>query len=156
EVGSIHQTSVPTWKQIHGPAGMMVAGKFGLVVTDPKTGDLYRYLNSPGHWVKIGGPGAAFAMDGSGHLYGLATNHSGVFQYVGNGSNNSWRQIGGPAGTIYAGSFGLVATNPQTGNLYHYITSTNKWALIGGPGNSFAMDGSGHLYGVSPNQSGVY
>jgi hypothetical protein len=144
-----------TWYQIGGPAGNIYAGSFGVVATNPTTGNLYHF-RTPGQWALIGGPGRTFAMDVSGHLYGLSPNYSGVYQYVGNGETNRWVKIGGPARNIYAGSFGLVATNPTTGNLYHYLGTPGKWALIGGPGRTFAMGTSGHLYGLSPDSSGVY
>jgi hypothetical protein len=145
-----------TWKQIGGPASNIYAGSFGVVMTNPSTGDLYHYLGTPGKWALIGGPGRMFAMDTSGHLYGLTPNDSAVFQYVGNGRTDQWNQIGGPASNIYAGSFGLVATSPTTGNLYHYLGTPGSWAQVGGPGRTFAMDGSGHLYGLTPNDSAVF
>ncbi len=145
-----------TWKQIGGPASNIYAGSFGVVMTNSTTGDLYHYLGTPGKWALIGGPGRTFAMDTSGHLYGLTPNDSAVFQYVGNGRTDQWMQIGGPAAWIYAGSFGLVATSPTTGNLYHYLGTPGEWAQVGGPGRTFAMDTSGHLYGLTPNDSAVF
>jgi len=32
-------------------------------------------------------------------------------------------KIGGPAGTLYAGSHKLLATNPQSGDVYLYANS---------------------------------
>ena len=156
EVGGIPQASVGTWKQIGGRAGTILAGSFGVVATDPATGNLFHYLNTPNQWAQIGGPGATFAMDNGGHLYGLSPNKSAVYQYTGNGRNNQWRQIGGPASQIYAGAFGVVATYPKTGNLFHYLNTPNQWAQIGGPGATFAMDNGDHLYGLAPNKSAVY
>ena len=136
------------WIKIGGPAGQIYAGGgFGLVATNPQTGDLYHYLGQPFKWARIGGPGCAFAFGANNavtgsngpavyldRLFGLAPNGSGVYEYTGNGSNDQWIKIGGPAGQIYAGGFGLVATNPQTGDLYHYLGQPFKWARIGGPG----------------------
>ena len=95
-------------------------------------------------------------MDTSSHLYGLAPNLTAVYQYTGNGTTNSWTKIGGPAGTITAGSFGLVATDPATGNLFHYLGTPGNWAQIGGPGFTFVMDGNSHLYGLARDLSAVY
>ncbi|MGY0060674.1 hypothetical protein ACWY4P_29725 [Streptomyces sp. LZ34] len=51
---------------------------------------------------------------------------------------------------------GRVATNPRTGDLYKYGGNGPKsWSRVGGPGRTFAVNGS-HLYGLSPDGSGVY
>jgi hypothetical protein len=156
QAAPVQVTQARTWKQIGGPAGSIYAGSFGLVATDPTTGNLFHYVGTAGKWYQIGGPGNEFAMDTSSHLYGLAPNLTAVYQYTGNGTTNSWTKIGGPAGTITAGSFGLVATDPATGNLYHYLGTPGKWAQIGGPGFTFVMDGNSHLYGKSGGVSDVY
>jgi hypothetical protein len=95
-----------------------------------------------------------FALDDSGHLYGLSPDGSGVFSY--NGKPMEWTQIGGPAGNIYAGGGSLFATNPDTGDIYKYQGTPWSWIRAGGPGKMFAVDTNGKLYGVSPGGAGLY
>ena len=74
------------------PAGQIYAGGLGLFATNPTTGDLYHYLGSPFQWARVGGPGRMFAVN-AGHLYGLSPDGSGVWQYTGDGTNDSWTPI---------------------------------------------------------------
>ena len=79
------------------------------MATNPSTGDLWRYLGFPQEWELIGTPGASFAVTGD-TVFGLSTDRQAVWQYDGTGM--SWTQVGGPAGEIFGGGYGLVATNP--------------------------------------------
>jgi hypothetical protein len=138
------------WTRIGGPAQDIYAGGAGLFATNPQTGDIYRYNNSPMSWTRVGGPGRAFAVNDDG-LYGLSPDGSGVYRWTGTGEN--WQQIGGPAGQLYAGSHKLLATNPQTADIYLYANQPNLWERIGGPATTFAVNDRG-IYGLNP--SGVY
>ncbi|PFL73132.1 hypothetical protein COD81_07105 [Bacillus cereus] len=108
------------WKSIGGPAGSIYAGDT-FYATNPTNGDIYRYNGVPLSWTKIGGPGSMFATSDStlGVIYGLSPDKSGVYQWTGTSVNpNQWIQIGGPAGSIYAGGTNLCATDLRTGDLY--------------------------------------
>ncbi|MEV0052134.1 hypothetical protein AB0H34_16695 [Saccharopolyspora shandongensis] len=140
------------WIGVGGPASQLFGGDWGLAATNPSSGDLFRYRNTPDQWAHIGGPGASFAVTGE-SVYGLSTNPvgGGVFRYDGN--DMSWTRIGGPAGQIYGGSWGLVATNPSNGNLFRYLGTPDNWQQIGGPGASFAVTRDS-VYGLSTNPAG--
>jgi Peptidase A4 family len=88
-----------SWTQIGGPAGQIYGGGYGLVATNPTTGDLWRYLGTPQEWEQIGGPGTSFAVT-TDTVFGLSPDGQAVWQY--DGSGTSWTQIGGPAGQIVA------------------------------------------------------
>ncbi|MFG3266417.1 M64 family metallopeptidase [Streptomyces bobili] len=76
-----------------------------------------------------------------------------VYRY--DGSGTSWTRIGDAAGQIYAGGWGLVATNPSSGDLYRYVGTPNLWEHIGGAGASFAV-GTDTVYALTPNKDAVY
>ncbi|MBN2224543.1 MAG: PQQ-like beta-propeller repeat protein [Deltaproteobacteria bacterium] len=138
------------WTQIGGPATALYAGGRNLFVTDTVTGDIYRYGGSPGDWTRIGASGVTFAVDDSGHLYGLSP--SGVFRY--DGTPDHWTQIGPAGSDLFAGGTNLFGTHASAGDLYRYNGSPNSWTRIGGSGNTFTVDGSGRVYGLSP--TGVF
>ncbi|MFD4399120.1 hypothetical protein [Kitasatospora sp. NPDC058478] len=142
------------WTQIGGPAGSIVAGGNTLIATDPTSGDVFRYGGAPNSWSRIGGPGAQFAVDDAGGVYGLTPDRGGVFQWQG-GAN--WAQVGGPAGSIVAGGGRtLLATDPTSGDVFRYGGAPNSWSRIGGPGAEFSIDGAGTVYGLSPDRGGVF
>lgn len=85
-------------------------------------------------------------------LYALSPNKDGVWEWQG---GQSWRKVGGPAAELYAGSAGVFATSPVNGDIFRYNGTPDSWTKVGGPGTTFAMSG-GHLYGLSPNRSGVW
>ncbi|MFC7266060.1 hypothetical protein [Streptomyces lutosisoli] len=136
------------WIKVGGPAAQLYGGDWGLVATNPNSGDLFRYLNNPDKWERIGGPGASFAVTRD-SVYGLSPDRGAVYAFTGSG--DSWTQIGGPAGQIYGGGWGLVATNPNSGDLFQYLNG--PWRQIGGPGASFAVTNDS-VYGLSTNPSG--
>ncbi|MER7182833.1 hypothetical protein ABT404_25735 [Streptomyces hyaluromycini] len=136
------------WIQVGGPAGQIYGGDWGLVATNPENGNIFRYLGSPNTWQHIGGPGASFAVTGD-SVYGIGGD--GVYRY--DGHDTSWTKVGGPAGRIYGGDWGLVATNPENGNIFRYLGSPNAWQHIGGPGASFAVTRDS-VYGIGGD--GVY
>jgi hypothetical protein len=144
------------WTRIGGPAGSVYAGGGRLFATDPDTGDIYRYTRfgwyTGSDWVKAGGPGKAFAVDGStAALYGISPDGSAVYEYH---LDERWTRIGGPAGSVYAGGGRLLATDPDTGDIYRY--TGRGWVKAGGPGREFVVACDGTLYGHSPDGSGVF
>ncbi|MGW4650170.1 hypothetical protein [Kitasatospora sp. NPDC004289] len=140
-----------SWSQIGGPAGEIYTGGGVLLATNPSSGDVYKYDGA--NWARIGGPGRKFAVGGSGQIYGLSPDSSGVYQWL---SGTNWKQIGGPALDIVAGGSRMIAIEPGSGNVYLYGGQPNNWAQIGGPGAQFAIDPSSRIYGLSPDFSGVY
>ncbi|HET9172391.1 MAG TPA: hypothetical protein VFN97_23395 [Actinospica sp.] len=81
-------------------------------------------------------------------VFALGLQHDYVAEWM--GSSAGWTVIGGPASKIYAGSAGVFATNPSSGDIFEYDGTPGDWTLIGGPGAQFA-EGGGHLYGIGPN-----
>lgn len=84
-------------------------------------------------------------------VIGLTPNGD-VITYDGLGNQT---QIGGPVGQIYAGGWGVAATNAQTGNIYRYNGGTGseaQWEQIGGPGAMFAVTDDS-VCGLSPEVS---
>ncbi|MFC2165052.1 tectonin domain-containing protein [Acidobacteriota bacterium] len=145
------------WEELWQPVGDIVLGynpierEILIYATDHSSGDIYRYV---GRWEKIGGPGAKFVADHTGHLYGLSTDKSSVHEFT--GMPGKWKKIGGAASEIYAGGDKLYATNPDTGDIYRYTRSSGKWEKTGGPGSMFTVDRSGRLYGLSLDKSSIH
>ena len=82
------------------------------------------------------GTGNGLAVVGS-TLYGLATDKSGVYRF--SGTPNVWTKVGGPAGTLYGGKAGLLATSPDNSNVYRYDAGSGTWSWIGASGESFVV-----------------
>ncbi|MFE5678976.1 phospholipase A2 [Streptomyces erythrochromogenes] len=82
-----------TWQKVGGPAGHIFAGNT-LYATSP-AGDLHKYRGKPGKWDRVSGPAAAFATSGH-HLFRLTPDRRSVQKYDGNGSNDRWKNLGGP------------------------------------------------------------
>ena len=156
--GVYQYSGTPTqWTQIGGPAAQIYGDVDGVCATNPDTGDIYRYLGSPFSWLKVGGPGKTFACDSEGRLYGLSPDGSGVYRYDGLfGPPIAWIQVGGPAANLYARGLGVYATNPDTGDVYFFHGKPFRWTRVGGPGKTFSVDVEGRLYGLSPDESGVW
>jgi hypothetical protein len=149
------------WEKLwDGPVGTVVCGSdLGLFATRQDTGDIYRYNPSNQQWDKIGGPAKKFiaAKDG---LYGLSPDGQGIWKF--NGNPEEWTQVGGPASAIYGGGYMLLATNPDTGDLYLYLNPLD-WVKIGGPGKKFvATDTKSRsvidekIVGLSPDSNSVW
>ena len=66
-----------------------------------------------------------------------------------------WVKIGGPAGEVFVGQYGIFATNPTNGDIYRYNGAPMNWTKVGGPGYTFAANNT-TLYGLSPDKSGVW
>ena len=142
------------WTQIGGPATMLMADGYGVFAVNPASHNVYRYNGVPGSWTNIGGAFlASFEVTNSG-IYGIPSNHSGVWKY--NGSGTAWTQIGGPAMTLWGGNSTLLATNPTSGDVFHYLGTPGSWQLIGGPGRQFIATPNGAIYGVAPSDSTVW
>ncbi|MER5278360.1 M64 family metallopeptidase [Streptomyces sp. NPDC002809] len=87
------------------------------------------------------------------NICALTPTRDAVYRY--DGSGTSWTRIGGPAGHLYAGTWGLVATNPDTGDLYRYLGTPDNWQHIGSAGASFAV-ATDTVYGLTPTRDAVY
>lgn len=83
-------------------------------------------------------------------LYGLAPGGGSVTEWDG----TSWTTIGGPASHLYAGGYGVFATDPNTGDIYRYNGTPMSWSRVGGPGAEFAVNAT-TLYGLAPDHSKV-
>ncbi len=138
------------WTRIGSEATEIFAGGDKLYGVRSGSGDLYEYSGTGEAWTRIGTGGRSYAVDSNGYIYGV--NSAGVWRY--NGTPMSWTQIGGPVANIYAGGRNLFATDTVTGDIYRYGGSVGDWTRIGGSGNTFVVDDSGYLYGLSP--SGVF
>ncbi|MFJ6015173.1 hypothetical protein, partial [Streptomyces sp. NPDC092952] len=57
-------------------------------------------------------PLGSVTATGDDQLFGLAADHSAVYQW--NGQGTDWTKVGGPAQDLYAGGAGLFATAPDT------------------------------------------
>jgi hypothetical protein len=152
------------WVKLWGPVTDVVLGYDQIesatveYAVEASTGDIFRYTGIPLSWEKIGGPGKSFVIAGGG-LYGISPGGSAVYEYTKASGQWQWKKVGGPAQEIYGidsyVSKALFATNPKTGDIYNYDSSSEKWTKIGGPGQMFAT-GYEHLYGLSPDGSAVY
>ncbi|MFJ7911382.1 phospholipase A2 [Kitasatospora sp. NPDC096204] len=158
-----------TWTKVGGPAdrlytytGKTPAMKLNplfkdhptdspLYITQPGSGDIYRYDGHATAWTRLGGPGAEFAVTDN-NLYRLATDHSSVSEYTGPG--DKWKPVRTTrTGHIYAANT-LFATDDSTGDIFKYNGHPNKWNRIGSPGSAFATSGD-HLYGITPDGSAL-
>ncbi|MFD8147101.1 hypothetical protein [Streptomyces sp. NPDC059708] len=143
------------WHRIGPPAKDIYAGGAGLFATDPVSGVVRKYDGEPESWSYVGGPGAAFAVSDN-HLYGLAPDHSGVYEWNGKeGSRSDWTRVGWAAKDIYAGGAGLFATDRVSGVIRKYDGEPDSWSYVGEPGAAFAVSDN-HLYGLTPDRSEVY
>lgn len=73
-----------------------LAGGAGLYATNPDTGNIHQYNNTPDAWTEIGGPGATFTVSDT-QLYGLSPDLT-TTTYRWNGTTGTgWTRIGGAA-----------------------------------------------------------
>jgi hypothetical protein len=97
------------------------------------------------------------SADYTAHAVALSPDKSGVFQWE---RDTVWTKIGGPAANLYAGYGSVVATNPQSGDVYLYEGLNKPWSRIGGPGRVFvfavAPDNLVDIFGLAPDGSGVF
>jgi hypothetical protein len=147
------------WIQIGGPATHLYAGGPFLFATAPGNGAILRWDDPL--WTQVGGAGSTFAVDDRGTLYGLTPDQQAVFQYSGQGQN--WTPVGGPATSLWAGGFTLFATSP-TGDVFRFGPEAPRnpggadqwiWRQAGTPGAAFAADGTGRLYGITPDGQAI-
>jgi hypothetical protein len=148
------------WTKVGERAEAIIASGNTLLKINPDTRDVWRYLDSPDQWERIGGPGSQFAVNTIG-VFGLAPDGSSVFQWCGEGSAwgdgkaCAWQKVRDTAGTIVAGSNTLLATDLSTGDIFRYLNGGTAWERIGGPGRTFVVNGGG-VFGQSPNAEGVF
>jgi hypothetical protein len=103
---------------------------------------------------QLGGQYAAYWSQADGQCV-IPEGWLNVYQY--NGSPNNWTEIkSGAVRQIYAGGYGLVATDTND-NLDLYSGTPLNWTQIGGPGSMFGV-GSGGLtvVGLTPDTSAVW
>lgn len=109
------------WTKIGGPATNLYGRGYGVYATDSQSGAIRFYHGYDDLWTTVGTPGKTFSVDAEGRLYGLSPDASGVWRYDGSFSAPlAWSKIGGPAGTICAGWREVLATDPQTNDLWIY------------------------------------
>jgi hypothetical protein len=77
---------------------------------------------------------------------------SAVYEF--NGTPYGWTQIADEVRQIYAGKFGLVATEVDD-NLWLYSGTPYTWTQIGSPGAMFSV-GQSWVLGLSPDASAVF
>ena len=153
------------WERISGPVQSVFVGNYPvqdsvrILATKPPSGDLYEFQLDSQKWTQIGGPGKMYTVDSTGRIFGLSTDGASVHWYQ--GQPMRWKKIGGAAASIQGVKNGVVATNPETGDVYHYDISQSHWIQIGGPNQMLAADGKGTLYALSPentpaDKKGVY
>ncbi|MEU9046565.1 MULTISPECIES: hypothetical protein [unclassified Kitasatospora] len=159
-----------TWTKVRGATSRIYTSRSTLYATDAQTGDIWQYeptrkntggdlhaVGVDGPWIRIGGPGAQFAATAD-RLYGVSPDHSGIYEYTGTpGVWNRVRLTGTDriltsAGTLYAVD---TAATPVGGDIHQYDAASGRWTDIGGPGAQFAATAD-HLYGVSPDHTGLY
>jgi M6 family metalloprotease-like protein len=76
-------------------------------------------------------------------------------------AQGSWEKISGPVKEVIVGydqiesSTLLFKVEPGTGDIYSYGWIPGSWKKVGGPGKTFVVADIGHLYGLSPDGSGV-
>ncbi|MFF9982368.1 phospholipase A2 [Streptomyces erythrochromogenes] len=86
-------------------------------------------------------------------VFALASDRQGVYKWSEHQEN--WQKVKDRAQKLYAGGDTVYAIEPGRGDISKYGGVPGSWKVIGGPGATFAAT-SKHLYGVSPNLSGVY
>ncbi|MGW0712486.1 phospholipase A2 [Streptomyces sp. NPDC002643] len=83
------------WKTVGERAEHIVASNT-LYAVNRDTHNLYQYAGTPHQWNRISGPAAAFATSGD-DLYRLAPDRRSVQKYDGDGKNDQWLDLRGPA-----------------------------------------------------------
>ncbi|MEV6521718.1 hypothetical protein AB0M43_07265 [Longispora sp. NPDC051575] len=71
--------------------------------------------------------------------------------------DGAWTTIGDryTASALHAGGGGVVAEEPDTGNLYAWDATPDSWTRIGGPAAQVVVDDTGHVFALSPDRSAV-
>jgi len=96
-------------------------------------GDIYKYFG--GYWGRIGGPGADFAVDSGGAIYGLSPDFSGVYAY----RNNAWTSVRGATAGIIAGS--RLYARSSTGSVSE-LYPNGVWRSVASADSGWAAGGS--------------
>ncbi|MFD8637275.1 phospholipase A2 [Streptomyces sp. NPDC059533] len=140
------------WLKVKGAAQKLHAGGGNLYAIEPGPnglGDISKYDAKTRQWHRIGGPGATFAAT-SKHLYGVSPDHSGLWQYSGQG--DTWHKVGERSEHLYAGPDDAVyVTNPDDKKIFKY---DGAWTPVGGEGATFAVTDN-NLYRLDPNRGAV-
>jgi M6 family metalloprotease-like protein len=160
-----HDQNTGSWISIGGPSNGKAKKIFGgpdqlLAIATQGSPDLFRWDALTTTWERIGGPAKKVVVGKSSDIefrlqvYGQSPDDAssegkGVYQWRG-----GWYKEGGPAGDIFVSQSQLFATNPASGDLL--MKSPSGWKRIGGPGQQFATDHRGHVYGLSPGGEAVF
>jgi hypothetical protein len=166
------------WENLPGGAALtLIGGGKKLYSTKSPNGDLYEYTGTSFKLIE-NGRGRAFAAGGCqmcspagdtyGYIYKIATNGQSVWIYPQGFGEMTWKKIGGPASSIYAGlgasSPSVFAVDPTVGTLWHY-QGGDAWDQVGYSGKMWTIDcivesGSYNvretLYGLSPSGNDIY
>lgn len=153
------------WVSIGGPSSGMAKDIFGgpdqlLATAAQGPAEVFRWNADKSDWVRIGTPGKKFVVGKSSDIefplqvYGQSPDDApartkGIYQWRG-----EWYKEGDQAGDIFVSQTQLFATNPVSGDLM--MKAPAGWKHIGAPGQQFATDHRGHIYGLSPGGGGVY
>lgn len=148
------------WFDLGGQATDVLVGYQEIYATFANGQGVYVYDPNTGTWVRIGSPGAQFAVVYD-TLYGLTPDRSHVYEYEWNNHiadlPGNWAAVGNAAAAIYGGQVGLVATTPTNSSAYLYTATQTgmTWQRIGGGGAQFA-EAYDAIYGLTANRSHVY
>jgi hypothetical protein len=147
----------------------MTGGPFGLVFTEHLYGDS-TWLHHPDRNILIAGANESgyegyedkntYASTATAQ-YRLRADHQAVEEIdiyggapVPGGAQGS-TTVGGPADSIVAHCWGLVAVEPTHKNLFQFQGQAGQWVEIGGPGAQFVVTGNA-LFGLTPNSGAVF
>ncbi|TAJ45725.1 hypothetical protein [Methanofollis fontis] len=167
DLGEVHRydRGAGSWISIGGPSNGKAKVIFGgpdqlIAVAAQGSSDIFQWEESASAWRRIGGPAKKIVIGKSGDIefkfqvYGQSpddapTSKKGIYQWQG-----SWHKQGGPATDIFVSRSQIFATNPTSGDIL--MKSPTGWKRIGGPGQQFATDHNGHVYGISPGGGAVF
>ncbi len=113
------------WTWLSPAVWDLYVGGGNVYATDFWTQDISRYDASSNDWVRVGGPGAEFAVDASGTLYGLSPSRDAIYRLNNSGQ---WRWVGGPAAHIFADRR-VAATNDR--QVAYELEADGTWQYLG-------------------------
>lgn len=77
----------------------------------------------------------------------MGPTHNYVAEYE--GTPGQWTIIGGPATAVYAGSAGVFAVSPGSGDIYQYDGTPNEWTVIRDQPTQQLQGGADGLFAVT-------
>ncbi|MGW3569517.1 hypothetical protein ACWDSL_37615 [Streptomyces sp. NPDC000941] len=138
-----------SWRSIGNDAESIVAGGAGLFRINESDKWIFQYRPASKGWERIGSPGAQFIQQGS-TLYAVKPEHDAVMRW----DEKGWTRVGFASSKLYAGQVGLFSTHPDSGKIFQYSGTPEKWIEVGGPGADFAVGKS--VWGISPKRDAVF